>query len=164
MGDLRVELRPEAEGDGEFLSRLYLDTRRQEVAQWGWPPEQESLFLKMQFEAQRRAFRQNFPDALGQIVCIADAAAGRILVAEETAGMHLIDIALLEEYRNRGVGTELLSGLLRECGLRKMAMRLEVLAVNPARRLYQRLGFEEASRDSMYVQMEWHAAPSPEEL
>src|SRR5882762_8548929 len=155
MGDLRVELRAEEEGDGEFLARLYRDTRQSEVAQWGWPPEQESLFLKMQFEAQRRAFRQNFPAAAGQIVCIADAAAGRILVAEEPAGMHLIDIALLEEYRNRGVGTELISRLQRECERRKIAMRLQVLAVNPARQFYHRLGFEEASRDSVYVQMEW---------
>ena len=164
MGDSRLNLRPETEEDGEFLARLYRDARRMEVAQWGWPPEQQALFLAMQFEAQRRAFRQISPDAVGQIVCIADADAGRILVAEETTGMHLIDIALLEEYRNRGVGTALLSGLQRKCELRKIALRLQVLAVNPARRLYRRLGFEEVGGDSMYVRMEWRPAPSPEGL
>jgi ribosomal protein S18 acetylase RimI-like enzyme len=145
MEDLPIELRPESEDDREFLARLYRDTRAEEMAQWGWPPEQQALFLNMQFEAQRRGFRQSFPNAAGRIVRVGDADAGRMLVAEETLEMHLVDIALLTEYRNRGVGTELLTGLQRECERRRLPLRLQVFAVNPARQLYRRLGFNETS-------------------
>jgi ribosomal protein S18 acetylase RimI-like enzyme len=162
LGDLRIELRPETGDDGEFLARLYRDARAEEMAQWGWPPEQQALFLNMQFEAQRRGFRQSFPKAAGRIVRVGDADAGRMLVAEETLEIHLVDIALLQEYRGRGVGTELLTGLQRECERRGLPLRLQVLVVNPARRLYRRMGFDEVSADSMYVRMEWRPSLSSE--
>ena len=116
--------RGQAEGDAAFLSRLYCDTRRNEVAAWGWAPAQEELFLTMQFDAQRRGYRQRYPNAVGRIVRIAETDAGRLLVNEESSAMHLIDIALLEEYRNRGIGTHLIHELQRECDLRQMALRL----------------------------------------
>lgn len=160
MEDLRIELRPEAEGDAAFLARLYCDTRRHEVAAWGWPPAQEELFLTMQFEAQRRGYRQTYPNAVGRIVRVVETDAGRLLVNEESSSIHLIDIALLEEYRNRGIGTQLLNELQRECDLRQMALRLHVLAVSPARRLYRRMGLEEVGADEIYIQMERSPKPA----
>lgn len=162
MGDLRIELRPETEEDAEFLARLYRETRAAEVAQWGWPPEQQALFLKMQFEAQRRGLRQSYPDAAGRIIRVGNADAGRMLVAEKPDEIHLVDIALLEAYRNRGVGTELLIGLQGDCERRKVPLRLQVLVGNSARRLYLRLGFVETSADAMYVRMEWRPALASE--
>lgn len=160
MEDLRIELRPEAEGDVAFLANLYRDTRRREVAAWGWPPQQAAVFLNMQFEAQRRGYRQMYPNATGRIIQLAEIDAGRLLVNEDSSAMHLIDIALLEGYRNRGIGTHLLNELQRECDLRQATLRLHVLAANPARRLYRRLGFEELSADEVYVQMERSRRPA----
>jgi ribosomal protein S18 acetylase RimI-like enzyme len=160
MEDLQIDLRPETEGDLEFLAALYRDTRRHEVAGWGWPSDQQALFLNMQFEAQRRGYRQMYPDAMGRLVYVQGTRAGRMLVNEEHAVMHLIDIALLEEYRNRGLGTHLLTELQRECDLRKLALELRVLAVSPARRLYRRLGFEEVNLDEIYIQMERSPMPA----
>ena len=71
----------------------------------------------------------------------------------------LIDIALLGVYRNRGIGTMLLRQVLQECERQGRALRLQVLQGNRAIRLYQRLGFVQASADPMYAQMEW-TAPS----
>jgi len=167
MGNLTIEMRPETGADREFLARLYRDTRRREVAAWGWPPEQQAIFLDMQFEAQRRNYLQVFPNAEGRIVRIAgEQDAGRILLAEDAAGVHLIDIALLEAYRNRGMGRELLTQLQADCRERGVALRLQVLAANPARRLYLRMGFAEESAEAgshaMYLRMVWHPAASPE--
>ena len=162
MEDLRIELRPEAEGDVAFLANLYRDTRRREVAAWGWPPQQEAVFLNMQFEAQRQGYRQMYPNATGRIIRVAEIDVGRLLVNEDSSAMHLIDIALVEEYRNRGIGTQLLNELQRECDLRQMALRLHVLAANPARRFYRRLGFKEVSADEIYVRMERSPKPASE--
>lgn len=162
MVDLRLTLRPEAEGDLAFLANLYRDTRRHEVAAWGWPPAQEELFLTMQFEAQRRGYRQMYPNAMGRIVAVAETDAGRLLVNEESSAMRLIDIALLEEFRNRGIGTHLLTELQQECDSRQVALRLHVLAASPARRLYRRMGFEEVGADEIYVQMERCPKPASE--
>jgi len=49
--------------------------------------------------------------------------------------------------------------VLQECERQGRALRLQVLQGNRAIRLYQRLGFVQASADPMYAQMEW-TAPS----
>lgn len=51
-------------------------------------------------------------------------------------------VALLPEYRGRGVGTALLKHLLEEARGRYPAISLSVSPHNPAMRLYERLGFE----------------------
>lgn len=159
MVEREITLRDAVPEDAEFLARLYCDVRSQETGAWGWPPEQQELFLRMQFDAQCRSYRAGFPDATDRIICLDTAAIGRILIARNATTTHLIDIALLGLHRNRGIGTMLLHQLLQECERQGHALRLQVLQGNRAIRLYQRLGFVQASADLMYVQMEW-TAPS----
>lgn len=141
--------------DRQFLARLYGDTRRHEVSAWGWPLDRQEMFLNMQFEAQYRSYREVFPAATDSIVLVNDSPAGRLLVDRGQVAIHLIDIALLEEHRNSGIGERLLRRLLRECEVRSCALRLQVLQANRAIGLYRRLGFTQSSADAMYVQMEW---------
>ena len=53
-----------------------------------------------------------------------------------------LSIAILPGFRNRGFGTELLSEMIREAGSRFQGLSLSVTAENPARRLYERMGFK----------------------
>jgi GNAT superfamily N-acetyltransferase len=48
---------------------------------------------------------------------------------------------VLPEYQNRGVGTHLLRSLIIAAKDARVALRLTVLDVNPARQLYERHGF-----------------------
>jgi len=48
----------------------------------------------------------------------------------------------------------LIRELIRQCGEGKVPLRLQVLRNNPARRLYERLGFVQTGEDQMYIQME----------
>ena len=157
MIESQITLRDAAPEDMQFLGSLYCDTRRPEVSSWGWPAQQQESFLRMQFDAQYRSYKAAFPDAIDSIVCSEGDPVGRLLVRRETASVHLIDIALVEDQRNRGIGSELIRCLLRECELQGRSLRLQVLQGNPAVRLYQRLGFLQSSSDQMYVQMQWHA-------
>lgn len=154
-----ITLRDATSEDIPFLARLYGAVRRQEVSVWGWPAEQQELFLRMQFEAQRRSYEASFPGAIDRIVYLDGSAIGRILVGQDPAGMRLVDIALLEEYRNRGIGSDLLQHLLQTCASARASLHLHVLRGNRAIHLYRRLGFVEASADAMYIQMEWTPPP-----
>ncbi len=72
----------------------------------------------------------------------------RLLVGAEKGFAHLDDetpemgIALLPGYRNRGIGTALLEHLIEAARPSYPALALSVSAHNPAKRLYERLGFE----------------------
>ena len=153
-----VWLRSATPEDAGFLFDLYCDTRRQELAAWGWPPQQQAAFLRFQFDACSRAYAAQFPAAEDRIVCLGAEAApepvGRILTAIGPARMCLIDIAILSAYRNRGIGASLIGALAARCDAEDRVLSLQVLAGNPAARLYRRLGFRERARDPMYIQME----------
>jgi ribosomal protein S18 acetylase RimI-like enzyme len=154
-----VTLRDAVAEDVPFLAHLYGDTRRNEVTAWGWPPEQQEWFLRMQFDAQRKSYQASFPEAVDRIVLREDMPIGRILTNYEGASVRLIDIALIEERRQHGIGTYLLRNLLQECQERGSALHLQVAQGNPAMRLYQRLGFLQTGGDPMYLQMKWTPVP-----
>ncbi len=159
-----VKLRNARPEDELFLAALYFATRRAEVGAWGWPAQQQEWFLRMQFEAQQRSYRTSFPHALNRIVICEDLPIGRLLVDYEVSQVRLIDIAMIEERRNLGIGTQLLRALLEDCQARGCPLLLQTVQGNPARRLYERMGFELSGADAMYVQMQWKPLPQTEEL
>jgi GNAT superfamily N-acetyltransferase len=154
-----ITLRVAVPQDVVFLARLYGDIRRREVSAWGWPAGQQEWFLQMQFDAQKRSYLSSFPDALDRVILLEDVPIGRILTNHEPSSMRLIDIALLEEQRQQGIGTYLLRNLIQECQEQDCPLRLQVAEGNPAMRLYQRVGFEQTGSDAMYITMEWLPLP-----
>jgi GNAT superfamily N-acetyltransferase len=73
-------------------------------------------------------------------------------------GMRLIDIAVINSKRRRGLGTEVIRALQQECHTRGWTLRLQVLMGNTAERLYRKLGFEVAGEDPLRRQMVWSGA------
>jgi len=98
--------------------------------------------------------RAAYPDALDQIVCWSGTPVGRVLVNAAPDGNRLVDIALLAEFRNRCIGTQIIQEAIAVCERNGCVLRLQVLRGNPALRLYLRIGFRETSSDAMYIQME----------
>lgn len=64
-----------------------------------------------------------------------------------------LSIALLPEYRGRGIGTDLLKHLIDEARQIYPALSLSVSPGNPAVRLYKRLGFEVINRQATSLTM-----------
>ena len=56
-----------------------------------------------------------------------------------------ISIGVRPAARGQGIGEKLLHALIAECGLRGLGLCLSVRSENPARRLYERLGFRAVS-------------------
>jgi len=151
---MNIELRPFSTDDQDFLYRLYSSTRLAELAPFGWDTAQQDAFLRMQFNARQRWYEMAYQGADHRLIMVDGEPAGRILVHRGSNAHVLVDIALLTEYRNRGVGTHLLRQLIAEAERDGAAVRLQVLKSNPAYRLYQRLGFVKTGEEGMYFQME----------
>ncbi len=147
-------LRPFRADDQEFLFRLYASTRLHEIAAFGWPEAQQEAFFRMQFNAQQRWYEMSYGQADHQIIEQEGTPIGRIMVSRQPAFVLLVDIALLPEFRGQGIGAELIGKLIQECEEAKLPLRLQVQRINPAQRLYERLGFRKTGEDQMYLQME----------
>lgn len=150
-----ISLRPYCAEDQELLFAIYTSTRKNEVAALGWDPVQQDVFLCMQFNAQRRGYEAAYPQADHQIVCLDAQPIGRIMVHRAADHALLVDIALLQEYRDRGIGGALLRELAAESDRNQVPLRLQVHKANVgAHRLYERLGFKPVGENEVYYQME----------
>jgi ribosomal protein S18 acetylase RimI-like enzyme len=152
-----ITLRPTGEGDLPFLRALYGSTRRRELDLIGWGPEQRNAFVAMQFEAQSRHYREHHPEADFEVIELDGEPIGRLTVESRPDELHLIDIALVPERRNRGLGGALVRRLLRRAERSGVALRIHVGRDNPAHRLYRRLGFRTLEEQGPYTLMEWRA-------
>lgn len=151
---MKIELRPFPSDQQDFLYRLYATTRLAEIAQFGWDAAQQEMFLRMQFNAQQRWYEMAYADSDHKLIVVDEQPAGRMLVQRGTNAHLLVDIALLTEYRNRGIGTQLLQQLIAEALQQGASVRLQVVKSNPAHRLYERLGFVKTGEEGMHFQME----------
>jgi ribosomal protein S18 acetylase RimI-like enzyme len=68
-------------------------------------------------------------------------AAGLLLLRTEPSELFLGRVYLVPEYQNSGIGTHLLRQLMIRAEREQKPLRLRVLVNNPARRLYERVGF-----------------------
>jgi ribosomal protein S18 acetylase RimI-like enzyme len=64
-------------------------------------------------------------------------------------------IALSPEAQRRGIGSQLIRELMEDARARGVPMRLSVLLNNPARGLYERLGFRVTRVEHPRIKMQW---------
>ena len=147
--------RPANDEDLQFLCALYASTREDELRQVDWPKSKKNAFLDMQFDAQHRYYHEQFPDADYLIVEQDGRAIGRIYLDRRADELRLVDIALVPEARNQGIGKNLLLDLLDEGQADLLPVRIHVEQFNPAMQLYLRLGFEPIEDQGVYRLMEW---------
>jgi GNAT superfamily N-acetyltransferase len=151
-----VALRPAAPEDEEFLVALYGSTREQELSQVEWGEGQRDAFVRWQFQLQRREYEARFPDAEYDVILVDGRRAGRIWVGSDGAQIRLLDIALLPEFQNRGVGALLVRRLIERARREQLPLRHMVFTLNnDAHRFYERLGFAVIEDLGAYKHMEW---------
>lgn len=161
-------LRAATPADEAWQLAIYASTRADELAQTGWSPEQCEAFVRQQHQAQRQHYARHFPDSVCHLVLVKDdEIAGRLWVDERPDRLHILDIALLPAWRGQGLGTSCLRALADQAEASGRALGIQVEIHNPARRLYERLGFVADGRSQgLYQAMQKPAGarqPQPEE-
>lgn len=132
---------------------MYASTREEELAPVGWDEPTKRAFLEMQFSAQDQHYKENYTHTTYSVILAGDRPAGRLYVARWEDEIRIVDIALLPEFRGRGLGSALLADLMAEADAAGKPLSIHVEQNNPARSLYDRLGFEEAGEFGVYLLM-----------
>lgn len=156
---LAPTLRPVQDYEREIVFAIYASTRAEELAQVAWDEATKESFLRMQFAAQDRYYRETFPNASYDLIVGSTGVLGRLYVDRGSDAVLVIDLALLPEHRGRGIGTTLLERVLDEARAAGLPVRVHVEQFNRARRLYDRLGFRVIEDQGVYLLME--RAPYP---
>jgi ribosomal protein S18 acetylase RimI-like enzyme len=154
-------LQPVSPADDAAQLAVYASTREDELALTAWSPEQRSAFVAMQHRAQQKHYWQHFPTSLCQLIRVDGVVAGRLWVDPRPDALHILDIAVLPAFRARGLGSRCLRDLQRQAAARGVPLSIQVEVHNPARRLYERLGFvPHGAATGVHQPMAWRA-PAP---
>ncbi len=148
-----ARLRPERLDDEGFRLRLFRAVRGALFA--GLDPPVAELLSRQMMAGQVLTYAARYPQAASFIIECDGAPCGRILIDRAASAITLVDISLLPERQGRGIGARLLAELQQEAAGTCAKLRLNVAADNPARRLYERLGFTVASQNETDVAMVW---------
>ena len=155
MAAAEVSLRDASPEDRGFLLQVYSSTRAEELAATGWSDEQKAAFCLMQFNAQDAHYRAHYPRATFQVLESGGSCVGRLYVDRWTKEIRIMDIALLPEFRGRGIGTQILQLLMNEAADSNRTLSIHVERYNPALRLYDRLGFRLVEDKGVYLLLEF---------
>ena len=152
-----VHLRPITEADLPFLERVYASTRTDELAQTDWSESQKQAFLSFQFRAQHHHYTTQYDHPELLVIERNGVAVGRLYLHRRPGDLRIVDIALLPEARGTGLGHALLESLQKLADGEGRTVSIHVEQMNPAMRLYERLGFRKTGEHGVYHLMEWSA-------
>lgn len=154
-GRLGVTARAMNDADLPFVAALYASTRFDELAATGWPDSMRDAFLEQQHRAQHQHYQTHYPGLEWLILEAGGEAIGRLYLAEWEREYRVVDISLIAPQRGRGIGAALFADLLAAAAARGKNVSIHVEKANPARRLYERLGFRIAADKGIYDLLEW---------
>jgi len=151
-----VAARRKAEAlDAEFLVRLFRESHQSLMAALGAAAEP---LIEMQYRGRAMTYAAQFPAAENLILLDEDGQpVGRLLLDRQPSRWRIVDVAVLAAQRGRGLGTFVLSECQRQAQAVGARLELRVEQHNPARRLYERLGFKVAGQDAVAIEMVWSA-------
>jgi len=157
-GVTALRLDPALTADEPLLYATFASTRTGEMALTGWNAEQQESFLRQQYDAQRRSYLMQLPEAEYFVIRCGETAMGRLIVDRRVQAIHIVDIAVLPEFRGHGIGSTLMAALMKEAAESAKAVTLHVERFNPALRWYERLGFTVVNTGPIYLEMIWRPA------
>ena len=139
------DLRPATLADAAFVYHVAETTMRSHV---------ESAGKKWAAERMRAKCAQDAADALARIIVVNGEDAGYFKVESRPDEIVIDALLLSPKHQRSGIGSQLLSGVLRESAERQVPLRLFVYHANPAKSFWERQGFVAAGEANGHVQME----------
>lgn len=140
-----ISLRPATDADFENLFDLNMATMRV-YAEQVYGPRNEA--------EHRQIFRERFRPASTQIVVIDGVDAGMLHLEPDGDSVHLANIRVAPAYQGRGIGTRLIVAVQQDAHAHGRSVALRVFHGNPARFLYERLGFVVVGDSETHILME----------
>jgi ribosomal protein S18 acetylase RimI-like enzyme len=142
---MHYSLRQATDSDYNFLYQLKVSCLKEYItATWGWDEN-----------FQKKHFSRNFNPMNSQIILVNGVEVGELSVQDLADELFLSRILIKPAYQGQGLGTALIHGLQKQAQARKVPVTLQVLKVNPAHRLYKRLGFQIVEESNTHYWMKF---------
>jgi ribosomal protein S18 acetylase RimI-like enzyme len=133
---MNLAFRPAQPKDFDYCERLYFAEM-----------ERINRELKLDGDEQVASFRRQWEVMQVRIVTLDGADIGWLQSTTRDGAFFLGQIFVDAAFQRRGIGTKVMHRLMSEATSRHQAITLGVVKTNPAKRLYERLGFRTTRED-----------------
>jgi GNAT superfamily N-acetyltransferase len=133
---MQITLRPACDRDLAYCESLYFSAMERTIRE-----------LKLDMTAHVANFHDRWEAAQVRIITVDSADVGWLQSAAQGDTFFLGQLFVDSPFQRRGIGTEVMKILIGEATREHRAMTLGVVKANPARRLYERLGFHITHHD-----------------
>ncbi|MDH5185954.1 MAG: GNAT family N-acetyltransferase [candidate division WOR-3 bacterium] len=112
---------------------------------WGWDEE-----------FQKKYFDEHFRLEDNYIIEIDNQKGGVVSFEEQEDLFFIRNLELLPEFQRKGIGTSIIIHILKLARLKNKDLELQVFKINPARKLYEKLGFKIIDETDIHYKMRYH--------
>ena len=115
---------------------------------------------------QERIFYQKFDPSANKWIVVDGIKVGVVKYRDNGDHFYIDNIEIYPKYQGKGNGSTAINSVLSEANRRYINVDLQVFKINPAVRLYERLGFQKIGETENHVQMRrvpksWSPSHSP---
>ena len=142
--NFELALRPANDGDFDWMLELRRVTMNPHIEAMGKRPIEE---------INHDAVLTDYDCA--QVISIGDEDVGMVKLVTRNSPWHLRQIQIVPRLQGQGIGGIVLADILDRARTASTPVVLNVLKVNPAKRLYERYGFEVVDESEQAFKMEW---------
>ncbi|TSC54544.1 MAG: hypothetical protein LiPW30_10 [Parcubacteria group bacterium LiPW_30] len=141
-----ISIRPAEKDDFEFARRTHhLAYHDVVVKQFGnWDEKMQDGF-----------FERSWVPETHQIIYFNEAPAGYCSFIYYPDHIFASELVILPEFQGKGIGSKLLSDLIKESDEKVIPIKLQVLKQNKAQGLYRRLGYKDVEEEETHIKMEY---------
>lgn len=141
--------------DDAFLYALFCSVRP-ELSSLPLPPSQLEHLLQQQYRLQQVGYAAQYPLAMTLVIEYQSMNIGKIVINQSNASVHVVDFAIVPQYRGCGYGSVILESVKAYAHIHGATVSLSVDRQNlRARQLYQRLGFLSYELSETHEWMLW---------
>jgi ribosomal protein S18 acetylase RimI-like enzyme len=153
-----ILLKEKNENDSEFFMELFSEIKSSELHLDLWPEANRNQLIAMQFHAFEQCMKAEFPNSVDYLIVYQSGKAGRLQLDKNDNGIRIINISLLSAYRDKGLGTKIINGIITEANQKKIPVYLDVDKTNPAVNLYSKMGFSTYQQNDLKYSMIYNPA------
>jgi GNAT superfamily N-acetyltransferase len=149
---MHISLRSARTQDFEYCRRLYFAGMKRIIEE-----------LQLDMGAQEESFHQYWEATQVQIIVADNVQVGWVQSFVREDELFVGQLFVDEPFQRQGIGTEVMNRLIKEASDANRAISLAVLKINPAVRLYDRLGFHITHEDHRKFYMRRDPIASPKQ-
>lgn len=143
-----IAFRPARSQDFDYCRRIYF-------GEMGWIIRE----LHLDELAQAESFQKQWDQTQVRIITLQGADIGWLQSFTQDDELFIAQVFVERPHQRRGIGTEVMKSLMNEAEQLNQTIRLNVVKINPAIRLYERLGFRISGEDDRKFYMKRNPGP-----